>query len=307
MRMLRIYQYTKEDLGIEKEPIAPPDFDPKQVQYTNIPSSADVFVVPYILRELETEGVTNNYHERLPYLSGREDRHVFHNIAEDEHIRTPEGSIPFRCDCTKEVMERDPWTVSWPWPVEDFRHHVTSWAEGFTHDITFHGWVSSGILSQVLDAIEDSDYLRADVRRDKRFFGTGVPEEERPALYRSMAQAMQHSYCSLSVRSRPGVIRYRFYESMAMGRPIVHLNDGRIYPWGRFVNYEAFVFGFPEDTDPRRVANTLEQMVHAIPEAEWQLRGQAARQAWETWLNRDRWGFLRTAYVKARLGMGRLA
>ena len=217
------------------------------------------------------------------------------------HLNTPKGVIAFRCECTKSVLERNPDTVAWPWPVDDLKNWMPLPKGRFETDVTFHGWVSTGLCEEALQSLERAP-LDLDIRRDKRFYGY-LSKQEQGDLRTPFLEAMQKAPLSLSVRSIPsGVIRYRFYEAMSMGRIPIHVNDGCVYPLADRIPYDTFMIKIPESRVGQTgeiVAEKLLMMGHT----QLVRIGERARYHWERWLSPNRWVENMTTIVKERLGL----
>jgi len=296
---MKVYNYTPEDLGFEAFPQGTLRLQGHNIKQVTDPDKADVFVLPPIIRILVPGSGQQPDWNRLPYLEGNEDRHVVYSVADDMYMNTPPTMIAFRCECTQDVLKRNPDTIAWPWPVDDLWAWMSLRDGRFTHDITFHGWVSTGLCAKALDIIERIPYLSHDIRRDKRFWGTrGVfSPEEYVKLRRTFLDSMQASRTSLSVRSIPsGVIRYRFYEAMSMGRFVIHVNDGCVYPFDWAIDYDQVCLRVPE-----AAVDKIEQhmsAVWALPDQQFIEMGLYAREMWDRYLNSAKWPEIMGEVVK---------
>lgn len=289
-----VYTYTPEDLGFAGFPPGTLRLVGDDVIQVHDPYKADVFVIPPIIRHVNWA--------QVPYLLTNETRHVCFNLAEDMLLDTPPGVLAFRCDCTKSILKRNPSTVSWPWPCQDVLEEVGSPVIEEQLDITFHGWVSSPICETAVHSIEKAG-LTHNIRRDNRFWGISVPLDERPNLRDGFLRAMKNSLLTLSVRSVPdGVIRYRFYESMAMGRPIVHVNDGAVYPLADRIDYARFVIRIPE-RDAKTTGDVVKDYLEMHSMMDILQAGEYARSMWLRWLDSRKWPETMTEIVREKLDL----
>lgn len=288
---MNVYTYEPEELGFEEFPLGTCRLVGDDVIQVRNPSAADVFVVPPILKHLDTWDI-------VPFLEGNETKHVCLNIFENMTKNTPLGVLAFRCECTKKLLKRNPSTIAWPWPVKDIRDEVIE-DSTLPCDISFYGWKSSDLCEFALQSIERSS-LTYNIKRGEKFWGY-IPVEERPPLRRGFVDAMKNSRLILSVRShQEGVVRYRFWEAMAMGRVIIHVNDGCVYSLADRIDYERFVVRVPQ-SETAQVGEIAEEYLSTHTPLEIHESGQYARRMWERWLDSRRWPEIMTEIVREKI------
>lgn len=286
---MKVYTYGPQELGFDAFPLGTLRLVGDDVIQIHDSHAADVFVLPPTIRSI----VRGPGWGHIPHLLGNEARHVCFNLAEDMNYDIPPGMIAFRPECTKKMLARNPTTVAWPWPVKDIMLEVVF--DTTSYDISFHGWVSTGLCERALQSIERSS-LSHSIRRNKLFWGD-IPSGHQE-LRRSYVKAMNSSLLVLSVKSHSeGVIRYRVYEAMTAGKVIIHVNDGCVYPLADRIDYDRFVVRVPE-ADVDRVGQIAEEYLRTRTALELLERGQYARRMWDRWLDSTYWPERMTEIVR---------
>lgn len=311
--MPKVYYYTDEEVGSH---FPGPDGDrvekcrelniphPRFVWYkwpgfevTADPTKADVFVVRQRLNSLAQEWI-----QSLPYLKGGQaKRHVFFDLADNFKHYDLSGAISFRAACTNALRERDPNIIPWPWPTEDFGQYIPLPMGGFQHDVVFQGQVG-GFTATVLKSVEDTPGLNSYIHRLRCFFGYYKDPEEIASLRASYPRSMQGGRLALAPYHLRGVVRYRVYEAMSMARVSVHLCDGCVLPWANKIDWSSCLVQIPE-SNAENTGPILERWLRAHSDKEIVEMGRYAREVWEKWLWRGRYGEVMGMLIRERLGL----
>jgi hypothetical protein len=287
---MKVYTYTPEELGFEEFPLGTCRLAGDDVIQVRDPDVADVFVIPPMIVYIDWG--------HIPYFKGNEAKHVCINIRDNLLTDTPPDVMAFRCECMQKILKRNPSTIPWPWPVRDVRKEILC-EDAIKYDISFRGWVHLDLCEKALQSIEKSS-LNFHIYRTGKFWAY-IPEEEQIPLRRSFIDAMQSSLLTLSVLSLPlGVIRYRFYESMAMGRMVVHINDFCTYPLEDRIDYSRFVIKIPA-SKVGKTGKIVEEYLRTHTSQEILENGQYARKMWKRWLNSTYWPEIMTEIVREKL------
>lgn len=290
MKPLKAYTYTLAECGMPADwkhtPFTLPLSEP-----TTDPQSADVFIVPWEIWQLNRAGQLDTIWQRLPHLKGNERRHVVFSCGEDTWAMPGLDAIWIRSDATRHVMANNPTCWPWPWPCADFSELVDTPESERVVDVGFQGWVSTPECGDAMEACASTDGLRAVMRGDRRFYGyveRDTPEEA-ARLAQSYRELLSQSRMWLCTRSRPeGVHRYRLWETMSAGRIAVLLGDGAVFPFGDRIDYSAFTFQIPENAIWSTGALCKAFLANTPPE-ELRERGQIGHDAWAKYLDRRRW------------------
>lgn len=276
---MNVYYYTPDDIGLAQ-------FPQGELRVANAidvsPENADVFILPCLIRCLSKEKLLN-----LKYLKGDENKHVFWNCAEDVKLWYELPSLFIRCDATKEIRSYDKNTIAWPWPVEDlYRPH-----EPFEYDVCFQGWESTPLTGTVVESVRRSG-LKAHLQVHNYFFGYHYSDPNYKHLIESYRDTLSKSRLSLVPRSIPeGVIRYRFWESLSMGRVPVMFADGAVLPWKDKIDYGKCCILIPEK-HATNSGEIIKEWLRTHSDSEIAEMGKYGREMWETWLAPKRWNEL---------------
>ncbi len=295
--MPKSYHYTAEQCGLKALP--PGELRLGGFERTDNPDETDVFVVPCDIRYL-----TNAQILGLPYMQGNERRHAMMMISEkpERYIGMP--AIIFRADANKGIMAHDPTTVPWPWPVKDLKKYVGLPESGFKRDVCFVGWNSTPLTEQVCRAVQEFDGLKSFIQLNGEFYGTWETNNDIDKLeyYRTLfLNMMCESRLSLCARSiASGVVRYRFYEALSMGRIPVHFNDNAALPFTDRIDWDKCSLHFPESC-ASNTGRLLRTWLGQHDDAEIVERGLYGREMWERWLNGKDWDRLFGEVVKEKL------
>jgi len=288
---MKAYFYTPEECGMAEFPqglMRLTGFD-----ITMSPEEADVFVVPCGINYIGAIGIKN-----LPYLKGNESRHAALNIADWFKYVTEVPGMWFRCDSTRSVVEREPSTIPWPWPVDDLSEYFN---RPFERDAVFVGWNSTDINDVACESIIAEKRLDSLVARKNKFYGWIPESQEKQDSHTFFVDTLAGSRVSLCVRSiEAGVCRYRFYESISMGRIVAHICDGHTYPLADRIDYSAFVIDIPE-CEAEHTGEIIADFLSSHDDNDLRERGAYARDMFQRWLHRDRWDELFGEVVTEKL------
>ena len=314
---MKVYYYTDAEVGV---PWPGPDADfllpdgrkkydvphPRFVWYelpgfepTTDPRQSDLFCLRqrvYWLSEQQLRG--------LPYLAGNERHHLFFDLGNDgdEKCYRDFPNIPgifIRAVCDKPMLARNPTTVAWPWPVDDLGDYVEP-AE-FDCDVVFQGQTANAGNTDLLNSVRRSG-LHVLIKTVPSFYGAmpwGTPEKTQ--LRHEFLTTMSKARLSLCFRSVPrGVVRYRFYEALSMGRVPVLFCDDAVLPFADRIDYAKCSLWLKE-SDAQNAGEILRDWLDEHDDAELVEMGRYGRAMWERWLNRARGGEIVERVVRERL------
>jgi len=289
---MRAYYYTPQECGMSEFPSGLLQLS--GFESTNNPDDADVFVVPPIMMFVGRDNLLN-----LPYLKGNETRHVMFNVADWIDIGLGIPAIMFRCDTTQHLLEIDPTVVAWPWPVED----LGDWMDrSFEYDVVFQGWVSTPLTDVVCDSVVNTKGLNSYIKRHNFFYG--YQDESKPEtqeLRRTFLETLAASRLSLVPRSIPaGIVRYRFYEAMSMGRIPVHFCDRCVLPFVDRIDYDVCSIHIQE-SESAHAGEIIADWLAKHDDDEIRERGAYGREMWKKWFDSNKWSELFSIVVKERL------
>lgn len=203
-----------------------------------------------------------------------------------------------RCDATKSLVEQEPTTIPWPWPIED----LGAWHDRpFDTDMVFVGWNSTNINDVACESILAEPRLKSFIQRKKEFYGYVPASQEKLDSHQFFMSTLSGSRVSLCVRSIPlGVWRYRAWEAISIGRVVAHICDGCVFPWEDQIDYSAFIIQIPEG-DASHTGEIVADWLSKHDDNDIRERGDYARQMYERYLCRDRWDSLFTEAIEERL------
>lgn len=319
--MPKVYYYTDAEVGY---PWIGPDGDrveycreqgiphPRFVWYdwpgflaTTDASEADVYVVRQRLIGLTDEAI-----ESLPYYKGdARYRHAFFGLGPDGGAESFRDLSQFpgvfvRACVNQTMLESDPDTIVWPWPVDDLSEYVPIPPGGFQYDAVFQGW-TAGHTEPVLRAVEQSS-LRLYIHRLSNFWPNidGQDPQEGARLRKSYLESMQISRVALCPSSNPrGSMRYRLYEAMSMGRVCLLIGDECVLPLPDRIAWQDCIIRVA-NCDIPKAGVILESWLSQHTDTEILATGQRARRAWEENLWRGNWGAVLGTLIGERLGLG---
>ena len=313
--MPKVYYYADEEVGV-KWPGPDADFIlpngqrkydvpwPRFVWYglpgfeeTKDPGKADVFIMRQRLIWV-SEGQIRS----LPYLKGNQRRHVFFDLGSDSNPKCYRDfpdipAIFLRAVCSKSMLAQNPTTVAWPWPVDDLQDYVKLPAGGFKYDVVFQGQRRERAL---LESVQRAN-LDVHLRQVSGFYGTMPYGAPKAKLRREFLETMASARLSLCYRTFSGIVRYRFYEAMSMGRVPVLFCDDCVLPHSDRIDYGRCSLQLREH-DASKAGNLLANWLKQHSDEEIAEMGQYGRAMWERWLKRENWDKVTEVIVKERLG-----
>lgn len=289
---MRVYYYSPLEAGLVEFPSGLMRLaDSEEV---TDPDKADVFVLPAILRHVGPARFP-----QLPYLAGRERRHVAWNLAEDVKIHYPCGPLYLRADATRALVNACSSVQGWPWPVDDL--YAGQPAE-FEYDVVFQGWASTPLTGAVCEAVKASG-LKCHISIHNFFYGYHYYDPAYEHYRHSFIRTLRASRLSLVPRSIPdGVVRYRFYEAMSAGRVPVHFCDGRVLPFKDRIDYNRCTVHIPE-ANAARAGAIIKDWLTQHSDDEIRAMGEYGRASWQRWLNPAKWNDLFTEAVRDYTGI----
>lgn len=293
---MKVYTYKPEEV----RHIHPTDYSPIRlagaVEVT--PDEAEIFISPVSLHNFNSREVL----KRLHYFKEYEHRHVFFCCAEHDVFFNTEA-ILIRCDARTWMYSADPNTISWPWPVEDWGDDGSVLGhEDIRYDASFHGWLSNDTRKQALTSCQKTLGKRFDGTGYRDFYGyvhRDRPEEaqRRKDAYRA---SLRSSLLTITPESRSGVLPYRFFEGLVMGRPPVLFSTNYVLPFADRIPWDEFVF-LHEAKDAKHAGEIVAKIVKELGAADILRRGRAARFHWEKYLDSRVWSDRFSTVCKAKV------
>lgn len=297
---MKAYTYSAAELGMTELPRGTLRLG--GFENTENPAEADAFVIPCDIRH-----VTNDLIHELPYMKGNEQRHCMYCISDRPNRAIGLPAIIFRADANRGLVAQEPTTVPWAWPVNptrDIDRFIHAPREGFKYDVCFVGWNSTQLNDVVCNSVQRQGHLATYVHLNPEFYGSYESRNDTDKIVRFrnlFLDVMHNSRLSLCARSiAEGVVRYRFYEALAMGRIPVHFNDNVYLPFQDKIDYNRCSIHLPE-SDGARCGDILRKWLDTHSDDEIIEMGKYGRWAWETWMDGDRWDDLFGLVVKERL------
>lgn len=276
-----VYFYSAAEVGLKELP--PGHMRLAGWDETRDPGAADVFVLQPSLNNFSRDQVYN-----LPHLKGNESRHVFWNLSENMGRYWNLPALIIRADATADILAHDPTTFAWPWPVEDLYRPQP---QDFDYDVCFQGWAATPLTTLAALSVQNTK-LKAHLSVHRFFFGYHDTDPAYAHLRKSFIDTLSRSRLSLVPCSIPsGVVRYRFYEAMSMGRVPVHLCDGRALPFADRIDYERCSIHIPE-SEVEFVGHIISDWLNNHGDDEIRAMGEYGRAAWDRWLNPAKWDSL---------------
>lgn len=260
------------------------------VEVTDDPTQADVFTVPGALTSIFP---TTKHLYRLPYFYGKEQRHVFFDVSDNEQLYDV-PAIFLRCNVRTWYAQRDPNSVSMAWPVTDFKECVELPAGGFKYDITSHAWDSSETRKRAAESCQNMTELKSDIIRRDHFTGyvgtPGHPMYNQAEFDRRMVdykRSLKESRIALCGESIPGVFPYRFFEAMSAGRVPFLVSSDYVFPFADEIPYDSFILKCRRD-EASKAGEIAKEFLKLGDDALIE-KGRQARYWWEKLLNSADW------------------
>lgn len=283
---MKQYIYSASECGFRDWPSGTLRLEGIDVTTNSI--EADLFTVPGALTALFPN--RGDLYSRLPYFRGREDVHVLFDVSDHEQLY----DLPclfIRCNTRTWYFGRDPNTISFAWPVEDYAECVDA-PEGFKYDVSFQGWYSTKTREESAASCLGDKRLKPDIQGYSDFTGylwkdgKWTPEGlRRRAEFR---RSMRESRVMLCGESIPGVFPYRFWEALSAGRVPLLIGHDYVLPFADEIPYESFILTLRRD-EASRANQVVHQFINQHNDAEILEMGKRGREYWLKLLNSNDW------------------
>lgn len=291
---MKVYRYSEEESG---QPFPAGCINLHDFETTTDPAQADCFLLRHGM-----DSFSNEQLKALPYLKGNERRHVFFSLREDPDRVVGIPAIIFRADFNKRLLDAgDTTTMTTPWGSPDYGE-LKPIPEGFTYDVVFQGWDSGkGLTVRACESVLRTR-LKARINITPAFYGVIERDDPETArvLVSEFVEGLHQSRLSLGPQSLRGVIRYRFYEAMAMGRVPVLIGDDCIPAFGHKIDYSRCSVRIAE-ADVDRTGEILCDWLDNHKDDEVIAMGEYGYAMWKRWLEDDRWETTWAELVAERL------
>lgn len=285
---MKVYTYKHTELGLAGWPQG--EFRLDGVEHVGDPNEADIFLTPGPLSLFENPASL----DRFPYMAGREDRHVFGDVSEIPTIFNKKCMF-IRCNLKAKYKAVDINSIAWAWPVENYAECIDVPADGFTYDVSFHGWIiPTQICSTRFDATQscldfNNDHpLKCDFARYDGFTGAIYATSEGLRRRFRFRQSMRESRLALCPHSIPGDFPYRFFEAMSAGRVPVLVGRDQVFPFADEIPYHEFILHIDVD-DQCKTGAIVRKFLDTHSDDDLIRMGRLAREYWVRYLNRDDW------------------
>lgn len=272
------------------------------VEHVTDSKDADIFICPGPLCTAHTYGL-----DRLPFMKGNEARHVFLDVS--DYFTKPIGKpcMFIRCNMRTWMSEKDPGSISCAWPVEDYSECLDIPQDGFTYDISFHGWLSADTRIKSSRACKRNPGLVSDIATYTDFTGYIYNEPEGIRRRAAFRKSMQKSRLALCPESISGVFPYRFFEAMSAGRVPLLVGSDFVFPFADEIPYSDFILQCSRENAAH--ADTVAvDFLAKTSDAELIEKGKQARAYWERFLDARLWPKLHAYAVSKKMSaMGLLS
>jgi len=296
------YTYKPEECGLSEWPSGTLRLE-GSIPVEN-PNDADVFIVPGCIFLFKDD---LSRLDRLPYMAGRENRHVLFDVSDHITKALCREWITFRCDIRDWMVKDDPNSICFPWPVSDMGDVVAVPEGGFKYDVCFRGWLSTDARRASSDSCKNHPDLKCDIEQYGYFTGyIGTPgrAEYDPVKFSRLMDefkcSMQQSRIALCPESIPGVFPYRFWEAMSAGRVPLLVGSDFVFPFADEIPYKEFIIQVPRD-EASNAGKIVKDMIDVLSDDELLEMGKLARKYWQQFLNSANWGTLMYAAVEKKL------
>lgn len=278
---LKMYVYDAKEIGLSH--FHPGELRLEGFEKTKDPNQADVFVIPEALMYMQRR-------ERLqafPYMNGREERHVGFDVSDHEPVYSMKCMF-IRCNTRPFMIAKDPNTISWAWPVEDFGD-IAEPCE-FKHDVSFRGWISTETRKQTCESALATEGLSKDIYMSKEFYGYIERDDPERAkgLKKDYKDSLRYARVSICGESIPGVFPYRFFEAMSAGRVGALFGSDYVLPWKDEIPWDEVSIRFPRE-QASNAGPLLKQWISEHSDDQIREMGKRAREYWVKFLNSRDW------------------
>lgn len=296
---MKLYNVTLKDLQsigysgtIPQGPITVKGQETKEFQ------KADAIIVPLPTREKDNL-TPILLQELIKKLNVNERRFVTWDCSdfEADYSQTNANCTFIRCNTKGWMKRKMPRTISWPWPVEDYKECIPVPEGGFKYDIGGHMWLSSNVRTHSCDSVQKELGSKADIMTYKDFCGYIWDEPEGLRRRKEFRRSLQESRLQLCPRSIHNVFPYRFFESMSAGRVPVLFCDDYVLPFQNKIDWDSCTIRFG-DQDANMAGILVRGWLSNHNDAEIVAMGLKARKYFDDYLHRDKWADLHTKAIE---------
>ena len=280
---LRAYFYAAKEVGMSEWPSGQLRFD-NTIHVVKDPEGADIFACPGPLSLFQDP----NKLDLFPHMKDAEQRHVFFDVADRTTMFNGKSCVFIRCNLTTELLQSDPNSISWPWPVEDFSECIEPPEGGFKYDVSFQGWVGSPTRYQSVNACLQNPAITRDIQTYPDFTGYIYETPEGIRRRKEFRRSMKESRLALCPESGKGILPYRFYEAMSAGRVPVCVSSDHVFPFEDEIPYDEFVLKIPRDK-AHVTGQCIREFLDQHSDDDIIAKGAKARSWWVQRLNREDW------------------
>lgn len=300
---MRQFVYLPEHAGLTAWPSGTLRLE--GIEETIDPELADVFVVPGNIRIFEkSSGVLD--HEklyRLPYFKGNEHRTAFFDVSDNFKMPVHLPILFLKCDTRSWMLEHDPNTLTFAWPVDDLKQCVDLPDGGFRFDLGFHGWVSSLVRRTSVESCQRTEGLKIDIEGHKDFYG--YLKDDNPEQHRrrgNFIRSLKECRLQLCGESIASVFPYRYWECLSAGRVPLLVGSEFVFPFQDEIDYDRFTVKCARIDAPAAGEIALD-FVRGRTDQEILAMGKLAREAWVKFCNSRDWPKLHAYAIQKKLGV----
>ncbi len=288
------YIYKAQEIGLTEWPSGTLRLE--GIPVTEDPEEADIFVCPGPLLLFQNPSDL----DRFPYIKERESSHVYFDCSDYEPLYGKK-CLFIRCNTRTWYLDKDPNTISWAWPVENYAGCMDVPEGGFKYDISFQGWNWSDVRMKSIESCKNLAGLNWDIAAYTDFFG--YLKEDNPEFHRRRGEfrrSMRESRIALCPESIPGVFPYRFFEAMSAGRIPLLVGSDFVFPFADVIPYQDFIIHL-ERSHADQAGFAALDFIQSHSDDDIIERGKLGRGYWQQYLNRDDWSRTAAAAVRKKL------
>lgn len=292
---MKQFIYKSEVVGLSEWPSGTLRLE--GVEQTDRHDEADVFVIPGFLT-----GLFPNRSElcnRLPYFTKYEAKHVGFDCSDNEPLYDTSARF-IRCNTRDWYLSRDPNTISWPWPVENYIDCASVPSGGFEYDVSFHGWIRSHDTRQKSFELMSSSQLKCDLAGYPDFTGYIWDTPEGLRRRREFRRSLHASRLILCPESISGVFPYRFWEALSAARIPILIGSEFVFPFKSKIDYSSFCIRV-ERKDIHDLNDIVIEFLSTHDDEAIAAMGKLGRMYWERWLDSAQWPRLHGLAVREAL------
>lgn len=265
------------------------------------PKKADVIIIPLATRETShlTPQLWYNIIDKFAKIHDIDERRFVTFDVSDFEFQTEKyhNGTFIRSNLKGWMKRKMPRSISWPWPVEDYKECIELPEDGFKYDIGGHMWLSSNVRTQSCNAVENELGEKADICTYKDFCGYIWDTPEGLRRRKEFRRSLRESRLQLCPRSIHNVFPYRFFEAMSAGRVPVLLCDDYVLPWQNKIDWDSCTIRFG-DQDANKAGILIRGWLSNHNDKQIIEMGLRARKYFDDWLHRDRWPDLHTKAIE---------